>query len=114
MRILDNEMDSLKRKVSTNYDLVAMTCKAADAKSNTTDIVIGLHQETVSSFDFDCRVVDGAVIEVSRRLKKAFVCEARSLQQIVRDPVRAAAKGTCGRFACAPVAIDKSLRVIFG
>lgn len=66
----------------------------------------------MSLYDALRRGADGAVVEVSRFLKEALDCEARSLQQSIYDVVRGAVEETPGSLTNAPVAIDKKLRVI--
>lgn len=104
----------MKRRESTHCDLVIITRNAADAQSDTTNTVTGLHQETVSFYHCIRCGVDGALVKVRRRLTEVFDCEARSLQQSVCKAVCRAAEGTCKSFTNAPVAIDKRLRLAAG
>lgn len=77
-RLLGDELDLLKRCMSPNCKTNMMTCKATDVQGDTTDIVTGSHQDTVSLYDFNRRGVDGTIVKVSRRLKEAFDRKVRS------------------------------------
>lgn len=99
MCLLGAELDSLKRRESTNYDLEVMTRKVADAQGDITDIVTGLLRDIVSSYDSIVTEVDGVFVAISRRLKEAFNRGARCLKQSVRDGVRAGS-GRNWRIVC--------------
>lgn len=58
------------------------------------------------------RIVDGAIIVVSKRLKVTLGREARSWQRGVCEAVRAAAESTCGPFAVTPGTVNKDLGLI--
>lgn len=91
MRLLSDELDLLKRRESTNCYMELMTRKVADAQGGIFSMVTGSHRDTVRSYNSVRRGADVALGEVSRRLIRAFDCEARSLQPSVRDVVRSAA-----------------------
>lgn len=112
--MLGVEMDLLERREATNSDLEVKACNVADAQGDNSDMVTGLHQETVMLYNSICGGLDEAFVEVSRRLKEAIDREAQSLQQSVRDVVRGAEEQTRGSFANAPVSIDKRLELIVG
>lgn len=110
-RMLGEDLDFLKGREAENCGLELMIRKKADAKGDITNMVTELHRKTVLSYVSNRLGVNGALVEVSTRLKKAFACEARSLQRSVRDTVRGAAEETRGLFASTPVAIGKTLGV---
>lgn len=85
MSLFGDELDLLKRRESTHCDLEVTTRKVADARGDTTNIVIGLDLDTARLYDFIRRGVDRVLVEDSGRLNDAFDCEARSLRQSVRD-----------------------------
>lgn len=93
-RLPGDELNSLERRQSANCDMAVMTCKAADAQCDITNSMTSLHRDIVSSSYSLRRGFGGALVEVGRRLKKIFNCEARSLQRSVCDAVRVAAKET--------------------
>lgn len=68
VHLLGDELDSLKRRESTNRDLEVTTRKVADAQSDITIKVAGLHRDFVSLYKSTCRGVDVALVEISRRL----------------------------------------------
>lgn len=88
VRMPCDELDLLKRRQSANCDLEVMAWNAADAQSDITGMVTGWHRKTVSSYELVRRKVNSALVEVSRRLKEAFECEAWSLEQNVRSTDR--------------------------
>lgn len=114
VHLLPDELGSLKRCESTHGNLEVMSRKLASAQSDITDMVTGVHRDTVRSYGFIRRRVDEVLVKASSRLKEAFDRETRCLQQGVRDAVRIAAEETCGSFANASVAIGKMLGVSFG
>lgn len=65
-------------------------------------------------YDSISRRFDETLAEVSRRLREVLACEARSLQQSVRNGVRRTATETCRSFANSPVAIHKRLGAVVG
>lgn len=109
MHMSPDELGALKRRESMNCDLKVITRKVADDKGDTIDLVTGLHQSSVSSYDSICRKVNGALVEVSKCLKETFHCEAQNLQQGICEPLRAAADRIQGPFAGAPGTVVKSL-----
>lgn len=74
MRVLGDESDSNKRRKSTNCDIKVMTREVADAQVDITNLLAGLHQNAVRSYDSIGRGVDGVSVDVSRCLKEAFNC----------------------------------------
>lgn len=112
VRTLSDELDLLELLELANCILKVITCKVADSQGGITILVTGLHRNTVSSYDVTRRSADEALVEVSKCLEKSFDREARSLEQDVRDAVRAVAESTRGPFAGAPSAVHKSLGVI--
>lgn len=111
VRMLRHELNSLKRRDSASYILILNICKVADAQGNITNLLIRLHRSTVSFYNFNCRNVAEDLVEVSKRLKEAFIRRACRLQRGFRDAVRAEAETTRGLFAGAPGAVDKCLEV---
>lgn len=51
VQMLCGELDSLKRRKSTNCNLEVIAPKVADALGDITNLVTGLLQSTVSSYD---------------------------------------------------------------
>lgn len=113
VRMFCDKLYSLKRCKSANCDLELITLNVVDAQSDITNLATMLHRRsTVTSCDSIRCSVDEALVEISRRLIEAFDCEARNLQQGIREAVRAAAEGTWGPSAGASGAVDKSLGLI--
>lgn len=102
----------LKRRESPNCNLAGMTRKLADAQGDIDDMVAGLHRDTVGLYDCIRCGVDGALVEISRCLKRAFDRKVRSLQQSVRDAVRDAAAETFELFASTPVTHENCLKLL--
>lgn len=112
VRMLSDELDSLKSCESTGCDLEVMPHKVADAQNNTTDLVTSLHRDTLSLYDSICHAGNSALVQIIRHLGEAFGREVQNLQQIAHDTVCGAAKEARGLFANMFSAIDKWLGVI--
>lgn len=91
-----------------------ITRKVKETQGDTIYLATGLHQDIVRSYNAISRNADGALVEISTRLKKVFDREACSLQKGVCEAVRAAVASTLGSCAGAPDAVEKSLRKIVG
>lgn len=79
MRTLCDKLDPVKRRKSTNCNLKGISHKIGNSRGDFANVITGSHRCTVSSFDPIRRSVDGALVEVSKRLKGVFDCEVRSL-----------------------------------
>lgn len=78
--LLGGKLDLQRRSESTKYDLEVITRKVEDTQGDNTDMVTGLHQDTVGLYAFIRHGVDEVLVKVSGRLKKAFDVEARNLR----------------------------------
>lgn len=77
--ILCYQLDLLKRRDSTNYELVVTIRRIADAQGDITNLVTGIYRNTVTSYDSSfCSVVE-ALVDLSKRLKEDFDREVHSL-----------------------------------
>lgn len=103
VRMSSDKLVSLNRRESTNCDLKVIIRKVADAQGGVTNLVMRLQCSTVSSYASIHSSSVGALVEVSKCLKKMFSCEARNLQQGVCEAVNAVAESTRGQFAGARV-----------
>lgn len=114
MRMLCEKLGSLKCHESTECNLEAIVRKVADAHYDTTNMGTWMPRSTVSSYAVICRDIDGALVEVSKRLKEAFDCEARTLKQSFCDALLAAVESTRVQFAGSLGALDKSMGMVIG
>lgn len=112
VRLLSDELDSLKRHEFTDCNIEVMPLKLADDRGEITSLISCLHRNILISYDSTLHGVYGAVGEVCRCPKEAFDREAQNLLQKVRDTICGAAKKNRGSFANAPDATDKWRRVI--
>lgn len=106
VRLLTDDLGTLRGRDSTNCNLKVTTCKEADALADTIGMVTSLHRGTMCLYDYIPRKVDGAFVEVSKHLKEAFICKARSLPQSVCEAVCAAKKDTRAPSAVLPGAMS--------
>lgn len=62
VRMLCDELGSLKRRESMICNLEANTCKVAEAQGDTVNLITGLHWNTVWSYYAICCGVHGALV----------------------------------------------------
>lgn len=92
VRMLCDELDSIKRRDSKNCNPEVFTREVADDKANIFGLATRLYRSAVRSYNSIYRKVGGDIFDVRERLKEAFDCKALSLQQSVSDAVCAAAE----------------------
>lgn len=78
-------MNSLKQRESTSCDMKAVLRRVADAKGNMNDQAGGLFRDSSESYDSIRHGVNQSLSAISKRRKKTFDREAKSLQHNVLD-----------------------------
>lgn len=112
--LLEAELDLLKQKELTSFDMEIVLRKVADVKGYMDCFVDGLRRGTFDSYDSIRHIVDQLLLAISKRLKKVFYHKANTLPQGVHDALCRAAGGVQKPVVDAPEVVYGSLSLIIG
>lgn len=82
-RLLKNELDSLKRKVSMGCDMDIAGRKVANADGKVNILVNGLRRDTFDSYASIQHNVDQTLLAVGRCLRDLFDSQAQGFQRSI-------------------------------
>lgn len=114
VRLLKDQLNSLKREDSNGCNMELVRRKVADAKRGRKKLAVGFRRNIFGSYASLRHSVNQSLITVSSRLKRMFDSEAKTLQQSVHDVYCDSASNVQNSFFDAPEAVKRSLSLIVG